>query len=158
MKDELLGYTTFSYGWCWTVKPPALPGGCDALGSVAGRAHSEPSSSYVGVSPEPHQQFHRTQSCWVSETVVLVLINFWKNKERKHLQPHVSHGPTSARCISLGRAEPGSHAGCAAVCRHPLLVGALPRAAESPRSAWSLPEILQLWLLLHGIFDVSPPL
>lgn len=36
-----------------------------------------------GVSPEPHQQFDRTQSCWVSEAVVLVLINFWKKQGKE---------------------------------------------------------------------------
>lgn len=63
MKDELTGCTTFSSGWCWTIRDVALPGSCDALGSVAGRAHSEPSPSDGRVSPEPHQQFGRTQSC-----------------------------------------------------------------------------------------------
>lgn len=127
MKDEFVACTAFSCGWCWTIRPPALPGSSDALGSVAGRAHS-PSDG--GVCPEPHQHFQRTQSCWISQAVVLMLINFWKNKERRGVPPLSGVVPPLPGASPLAELTLGAR-------------GAVLLFADTPCSSWGFSQGLQ---------------
>lgn len=117
-----------------------------------------------GVSPEPHQQFGRTQSCWVSEAVVLVLINFWKKqgKERKplssasHLSAGVQRGYHLCQVHLPRQSWTQEPWGMCCCLQRPPACGGSPKGCRELRVCLVLAGILQLSLLLRGVSDGSP--